>query len=209
MIAAAASARSFIDALHSNGPAPDCASKMRLYSWLVGDWDMDVVVYRSDGTKQTAQGWVSAGWVLEGRAIQDVFAAPRLFYGTTLRVYDPGLDAWRIHWTDPVNQVHFWQIARARGADVVQEGKETPSLARLYGSVPASGPQATIRWSFTDITPDSFRWCSERSTYGASWQLQREYFARRVGRGSDEVASDVSLTAREFGLASAFSKTAT
>jgi len=182
MIAAATSARSLMDALHSNGPAPDIAQRMRLYAWLVGEWDMDVVIYRSDGTKQTTQGWISAGWVLEGRAIQDIFAVPRLFYGTTLRVYDPGLDAWHIHWTDPVNQVHFWQIGRARGADVVQEGKETPSLARLYGSVPASGPQATIRWSFTDITADSFHWRSERSIYGASWQLQREYFARRVGQ---------------------------
>ncbi|HXJ92173.1 MAG TPA: hypothetical protein VMT20_04760 [Terriglobia bacterium] len=181
MIAAAAPVRCFSEALHSNGPAAEWAHKTHLYSWLVGDWDMDVVIYRSDGSKQRSQGWVSAGWVLEGRAIQDIFAAPRLFCGTTLRVYDPGLDAWRINWTDPMNQVYFWQIGRARGADIVEEGKETPSLARLYGSVPASGPQATIRWSFTEITPDSFHWRSERSVYGASWQLQREYFARRVG----------------------------
>ena len=38
-----------------------------------------------------------------------------------------------------------------------------------------------IRWSFTDITPDTFHWLGERSRDGGtSWQLQAEFFARRV-----------------------------
>jgi len=78
-----------------------------------------------------------------------------------------------IIWTDPLNQVCCQQIGRACGNDIVQEGKEPPSPA-LYGSVPAGGSEATIRWSFTDITPSTFRWRSERSINGATWQLQRE-----------------------------------
>jgi hypothetical protein len=40
---------------------------------------------------------------------------------------------------------------------------------------------AAVRWSFTEITPTSFRWRGERSPDGgANWQLQAEYFARRV-----------------------------
>jgi hypothetical protein len=169
----------FIEALHSEGPAADRAEKMALYAWLVGRWSMDAVFYRNDGTTQTAQGMICAGWVLEGRAIQDIFAVPGLFYGTTLRVYDPGLDAWHILWTDPLNQVYVNQIGRALGNEVLQEGKESPSLARLYQTSHAGAAEATIRWIFSEITAKSFRWHSERSTDGVNWQLQREFFAKR------------------------------
>ena len=82
--------------------------------------------------------------MLEGRAIQDVWILPGVFYGTTLRVYDPGIDAWHILWSDPVRQFYTRQIGRARGSDIVQLGKNDAGEA--------------VRWSFTEITPDSFRW---------------------------------------------------
>jgi hypothetical protein len=38
-----------------------------------------------------------------------------------------------------------------------------------------------VRWSFTEIRADSFHWLGERSLDdGATWQLQAEFFARRV-----------------------------
>jgi hypothetical protein len=158
---------SFIDALHSAGPASDRADKMGLYGWLIGDWEMDTVVHTDDGTTHRGRGEIHFGWVLEGRAMQDVWILPGVFYGTTLRVYDPGLDAWHILWSDPLRQYYARQIGRARGKDIVQEGKN------------ATGD--TIRWSFTEITPRSFRWTGERSRDGgATWQLQAEYSARRV-----------------------------
>jgi hypothetical protein len=59
------------------------------------------------------------------------------------------------------------QIGRARGKDIVQDGTDD-----------AGTP---VRWSFVDITPDSFRWLGERSPDGgAIWQLQAEFRARRV-----------------------------
>jgi len=62
------------------------------------------VAHLDDGTTHRGRGEVHAGWVLDGRAIQDVWILPGLFYGTTLRVYDPGLDAWHILWHDPLTQ---------------------------------------------------------------------------------------------------------
>jgi hypothetical protein len=88
-------ANSFIDALHTTGPAPDRADKMKLYGWLIGRWTMDAIVHRDDGTQHQDVGEIHFGWVLEGRAIQDVWILPGVFYGTTLRVYDPGLASWR------------------------------------------------------------------------------------------------------------------
>ena len=158
---------SFIEMLHTDGPAPDRSEKMGLYGWLVGSWEMDAVVHVDDGTVHKGPGEIHFGWVLEGRAIQDVWILPSVFYGTTLRVYDPGIDAWHILWSDPLRQYYTRQIGRAHGNDIVQEGKNDAGDA--------------IRWSFTEITPNSFRWRGERShDGGASWQLQAEFNARRV-----------------------------
>jgi hypothetical protein len=158
---------SFVDALHAAGPAPDRADKMGLYGWLIGDWEMDTVVHADDGTTHRGHGEIHVGWVLEGRAIQDVWILPGVFYGTTLRVYDPTLDAWHILWSDPLRQYYTRQIGRARGKDIVQDGKNDAGDA--------------VRWSFTGITPRSFRWTGERSRDGgATWQLQADFRVRRV-----------------------------
>jgi hypothetical protein len=158
---------SFANALHADRPASDRADKMGLYGWLIGDWQMDCTVHKDDGTIHEGQGEIHFGWVLEGRAIQDVWVLPGVFYGTTLRVYDPALDAWHILWNDPLRQYYTRQIGRAQGRDIVQLGKNDAGDG--------------VRWSFTDITPDSFRWLGERSRDGGStWQLQAEYLARRI-----------------------------
>jgi hypothetical protein len=175
----ASSAASFIDALNAAGPAPDRAEKMGLYGWLVGDWEMDAAYHLADGSTQRSRGEIHAGWVLDGRAIQDVWIVPPRgaqgprppaatdFYGTTLRIYDPAIDAWHIFWIDPVKQTYRRMIGRSRGKDILQEGKDEAGAA--------------VRWSFTSIAPDSFHWLAERSPDdGASWRLLVEFFARRV-----------------------------
>jgi hypothetical protein len=163
----------FINALSAVAPAPDRADKMSLYGRFIGSWQSDVFAYAPDGTRHAAHGEIHFGWVLDGRAIQDVWMIPRRldqvpgapvmpvagnWYGTTLRVFDPGIDAWQIFWIDPATQFYTRQLGRARGEDIVQEGND------------ASG--AAMRWSFTDIKPDSFHWLGERSADGgASWKL--------------------------------------
>jgi hypothetical protein len=160
-------AHSFIGALQSAGPAPDRAGKMELYGWLVGDWEMDAAVFAPDGSKHNARGEIHFVWALDGRAIQDVWILPGVFYGTTLRVYDPGIDAWHILWSDPLKQYYTRQIGRARGKDIVQDGRLENGDA--------------VRWSFSDIAPNSFRWRGEISSDGGvTWGLQAEFLARRV-----------------------------
>ena len=89
-----------------------------------------------------------------------------MFYGTTLRVYDPGLDAWHILWSDPLRQFYTRQIGRAQGDDIVQIGKN------------AAGE--TARWSFREITPDSFLWRGETSADGeTNWKRVVEFRAQR------------------------------
>jgi hypothetical protein len=157
----------FVSALLATGPAPDRADKMKLYGWLIGDWTMSAAIHADDGSVCKGEGRIHFGWALEGRAIQDVWILPGFFYGTTLRIYDPGIDAWHILWNDPVKQYYTRQIGRARGADIVQEGSTDNGEA--------------VRWSFTDIQPDSFRWRGERAAVpGGPWRLQAEFLARRT-----------------------------
>jgi hypothetical protein len=158
---------SFVEALLAGGPAQDRSHAMRLYGWLIGSWVMDATVYRDDGTEHHGAGEIHFDWALEGRAIQDVWILPGVFYGTTLRVYDPAIDAWHILWSDPLRQVYTRQIGRAHGRDIIQIGK--------------SDAGDTIRWSFTEITPESFCWTGERSRdNGTTWQLQAKFLARRT-----------------------------
>lgn len=178
-----------VKALLAACPASDRAEDLKLYEWLVGEWEMDVAMHGAGAPRQTMRGIISAAWVLEGRAIQDVFAVPGLFYGTSLRFYDPSIGAWQVFWIDPLKSVFFRMIGRAQGNEIVNEGKETPELARAYGLPEQSS--ATVRWIFGDIRPNSFHWRSERSSDGAHWSIQREYFVRRVARGQNSQVGKV------------------
>ncbi|HLL28642.1 MAG TPA: hypothetical protein VKT73_13445 [Xanthobacteraceae bacterium] len=163
---------------------------MRLYGWLIGRWEMDSVIDADDGTKQSGpRGEIHFGWVLEGRAIQDVWILPGVFYGTTLRVYDPGLDAWHILWSDPLRQVYTRQIGRARSqtgfirlaADQESRNRASPTSGDDIVQEGKADDGTPMRWSFTEITPDSFHWLGERSPNGGkTWKMQIEFFARRA-----------------------------
>jgi hypothetical protein len=152
-----------LKALHSEGHAQDL--DMRLYGWLIGDWLMDATIHGDDGATFEGPGEIHFGWVLAGRAIQDVWILPGVFHGTTLRIPDPALDAWHILWSDPVRQMYTRQLGRAQGGDIVQLGMNEGAM---------------LRWSFTRIKPDSFLWLGERSHDDGAWQLQAQLRARRV-----------------------------
>ncbi|MFA6268113.1 MAG: hypothetical protein WC670_20630 [Pseudolabrys sp.] len=157
----------FIETLSASGPAADLAAKLELYGRFIGDWVFDAVVNKDDGTQHRDRGEIHFAWVLDGRAIQDVWILPGLFYGTTLRVHDPGIDAWHILWSDPLKQLYTRQVGRAQGRDIVQLGTADHGVQ--------------LRWRFTEITPGSFRWLGERSTdEGATWALQADFKARRT-----------------------------
>ena len=89
------------------------------------------------------------------------------WYGTTLRLYDPSLDAWRILWSDPATNFFSQQVGHARGRDIVQKGLD-----------PRGGH---MRWTFTDIEPDSFSWMAEHSPDASNWRKVVDIRSRRVG----------------------------
>ena len=167
-------------ALEASARASEIPESADAYGWLVGSWELDVLHYwATDVAALAIKGEVHAGWVLEGRAVQDVWIMPhrsdRLrelgknmnMYGTTLRVWDPTIEAWRITWTNPAGDHHETQIGRRTGKDIVQIG------TRFDGT--------TTRWTFTEITQQSFHWLGEaQQPNDKTWKLEGEFRAQRV-----------------------------
>jgi hypothetical protein len=170
-----------IDALQSSGPHPALADKLRLFGQFVGSWDVEVVNYLPGGDRRVMSGEWHFDWVLEGRAIQDVWIAPRRGlrgepvdelgdYGATLRFFDPVLGAWRSTWIGPCKGYVKPFIARQVGEEIILEASFAP------GSV--------TRWIFSAITPDSFRWRHVESfDQWATHTLHQEMTARRRRAG--------------------------
>jgi len=167
-----------LDGLMSSGPAPDVADKMMLgFGRVVGQWDLDYTAQTPDGKKVAAKCEWNFSWVLDGRAVQDVWVCPSRAerardpklsgeWGSTMRVYDKKLDLWHVVFFGPslgnINQL----TARAVGGDIIQES--TDSVGHL------------MQWNFGEITPNSFHWYSQKSTdNGKTWTRQEDMYARR------------------------------
>jgi len=172
-------ASTLLDALQSKRPNAALASKLRLYGRFVGSWDVDIDFYPPEGLPKRAKAEWHFSWVLDGRAVQDVFIFPSRalragkpeepwwFYGTTFRWYDPALDAWHITYFEPTRPFALQQIGRAVGQDIEQMSDEVGGVTR--------------RWRFVEITADTFRWIGEMSRdQGKTWMLEMEMRARRA-----------------------------
>jgi hypothetical protein len=161
------------------GRSPEIPEAADCYGWLAGSWALEVRNYWGDVRGQGLTSEAHFGWVLEGRAMQDVWILPRRAdrtaeidrarnsYGTTLRVWDPRIEAWRVTWINPVTGARADLVGRWSGKDVVQIGSRADGAA--------------IRWIFSGITADAFRWTGESlAGDGQTWRLEGEFLARRV-----------------------------
>jgi hypothetical protein len=163
-----------VRALHAVGPFEGLSDNLRLFGQFAGTWDLEWHGQDSAGREVVVPGELHLGWILDGRAVQDVWRVPvdpadaqgmRGFHGTTIRFYDPAIGAWRSTWIDPLNGRVIQFIGRPDdGGIVLTEIDEDPHE----------------RWSFRDITADSFRWVGESSSDGGrAWVQYEEMLARR------------------------------
>src|SRR5687768_7282906 len=95
------SASPMIELLGADGPAAEHAEDLLLFGRFVGSWDVDATYFDHHGTVTgERRGEWHFGWILEGRAVQDVLFSPTIDeqrrtgapadeYGTTVRLYDP------------------------------------------------------------------------------------------------------------------------
>ena len=166
-----------IKGLLAHGPNPEMAEKLMLFGQFVGDWDiLEDRFYDSSGTRSLeenlSRGGLHWGWVLDGRAVQDVWMSidektgRAKSEGTTIRFYDEKIDAWQSVWISPTQGAVKKFVARQVGDEIVLEGKTTDGYP--------------LRWIFSDITPNSFRWRAEETRDdGENWAIREEMLIRR------------------------------
>jgi len=162
-----------IRGLLADGPDPEMREKLMLFGQFVGDWDILEARYpQPDGTEIKRRGEIHFGWILDGRAIQDVWMTyeekPHRVVpaGTTIRFYDPKIDAWRSIWIAPRRGVVQTSVARKVGGEIVLEGQTKEGYPE--------------HWVFSEITANSFRWRSvESHDNEKTWQLTEEMRVHR------------------------------
>lgn len=170
----------FATALVADGPSPELAEYARDLDWLVGGWSATVRDFSSDGRVHVSRGEWWFSWVLEGRAMQDVWISPPRTergaarpagsvvsrYGTTIRRFDRSRGAWRVTWINPATGAENELTGSRRGDSIV-----------LLGT--ADG--RPIRWQLVEIRADSFTWQGyQLEPDGTTWRLQAEFELERI-----------------------------
>jgi hypothetical protein len=160
-------------ALAANGPHASLGDQAKVLEQLVGNWDVEYLDILKDGREQRRTGQFIVAWVLDGRAIEDVWIVEpsegrqeREVYAD-IRYFDPKTRTWPTVFIDPehASTAKFTGGATLDGRLVLQ----TSDLGR---------PQN--RWSFTATGPDSFVFRDEFSSDGGeTWKLLSEDHLKR------------------------------
>jgi hypothetical protein len=168
--------QAMLELLQSPGPDADLRTELALFGQFVGSWKTSLTNYFPDGGSETVLGAWRFSWVLQGRAVQDVFVAPwpadsaggrYREYGTTVRFYDPSLGLWRIVWCGPVRGRQVLLRGRPVGDEIVLDGVEN---------------DVRLQWIFSDVQHDSFRWRAiESQDDGRTWKTVQEMGVQRAG----------------------------
>ncbi|NRQ32196.1 hypothetical protein HII36_10160 [Nonomuraea sp. NN258] len=167
---------SLSEVLFSEGPRPEAARELAFFGRLVGSWHVAVTNHHEDGDEELTGEW-HFGWVLDGRAVQDVWLAPTRAerartgdrsgeWGATLRFYDERSRRIRSTWIGPGRGWVMPFVAREQGAEMVLEG--------VFDEV-------HTRWIFSDVERDTFRWrAAESADGGRTWRVRQSMIATRV-----------------------------
>ncbi len=158
--------------LSAPGPHPSLGDRARTWSRFVGTWDCDFGFYLEDGSVKHTPGELEFGWVLDGRALQDLWITyPRQGekerrIGTSIRFFDDEANTWRVVFVSPQHRAVLTVQGGEEGDRIVLRGQDV------------DGGQ--LRWSFNDIKDDSFTWRGEKSRDGGTtWKLEEEHRMRR------------------------------
>ena len=161
-----------ITALASTNPNPSMGNEARTFDRFVGTWDCDFSLHLDDGSVRHKRGELLFGWILDGRAVQDIWITypadgqKDRTIGTSLRFFDTALKQWRVIFVGPQFNYAVNTQGKLEGDRIVLEGTDSDGLP--------------IRWSFNEMKPDSFVWRGEKSRDGGkTWKLEEEHHVTR------------------------------
>jgi hypothetical protein len=162
--------------LQAMGPHPSLGDQAKVFGRFVGTWDVEYTDFSKDGKVTHRSGELMVGWVMDGRAIQDLWIVypsgtrkEREVY-TDFRYFDPKSGTWPATFIDPENV----SVAKFTGGAVGDD--------RIVLQSQDINANMDTRWSFNDIRPDSFVFRDEASSDGGkTWRLQSDYHMKRRG----------------------------
>jgi len=170
----------FIESLISNDGHPRHQEKLKPYQRFVGSWIFDWVGHNEDGSTWTVPGEWHFSWILEGRAIQDIWICPKRHlrsfgkypdgeYGTVIRYYDFKEDCIKVIWIGPIlSNLNVFKVSHTEDRIIQDE-------------IMITDKEKISRWEYKNIKEDSFKWESyvsndERKT----WKMDQEVYAKRM-----------------------------
>lgn len=163
-----------IAALRAAGPHPSLGEHARVLDRLIGTWDVEYMDIAKNGKEIHRSGELLVGWVLDGRAIQDVWIVYPSESGKEREVYadvryfDPKSHTWPAIFIDP----HDASFATFTGGAIGDDRIVLDSQDLVAGQ--------TRRWSFTDIRGDSMVFRDDASSDGGkTWTMKSEYHLTR------------------------------
>jgi len=164
-----------VTVLKAMGPHPSLGDEAKIFGRLVGTWDVEYTDFSKDGRETHRSGEFIVGWVMDGRALQDVWIVnpsgarqDREVY-TELRYYDPKSRSWPSTFID----VEHASVARFTGG-AVGDNRIVFDTQDFDGT--------DTRWSINNIRPDTFVWREEESLDGGkTWRLLAEHHMKRRG----------------------------
>ena len=163
-----------LNRLAAEGPDPAHREEMMLFGRLIGSWKLDMVSFPREGPARAFSAEWHFGWALQGRAVQDVLItrSPEgdvVGYGSTVRSFDPRNGRWWIVWQDPLAGEFSVLLAQDEGDSIVLRGEWT-----------LEGVTRSFRWTFSEITSETFHWGCHILEEGGEWRLAEEMRAKRM-----------------------------
>jgi hypothetical protein len=161
-----------ISVLGTANPNASLGDEARTFDRFVGAWDADFGFLHDDGTTTHKKGELFFGWVLDGRAIHDLWigypsgSTKERTIGSTIRFFDTATKQWRIVFVGPQYNSLVTAQGGREGDRIVLRGVDREGLP--------------FRWTFRDITDDAFHWQGELSHDGGkTWKLEEDHHMTR------------------------------
>jgi len=171
-IALLATDQPMIRALAAANPHPSLGEEGQTFGRLVGAWDADFAFHRDDGSVLHHKGEILFGWVIDGRAIEDLWIGypdsshAERYVGVTFRFFDTNRKLWRCVYVSPQSNYVVTVEGGREGDRIVLRGVD-------FDGMP-------IRWTYSEITHDSFHWQGEKSHDGGkTWKLEEDHHMTR------------------------------
>ncbi|HWZ63599.1 MAG TPA: hypothetical protein VNX02_11290 [Steroidobacteraceae bacterium] len=162
-----------VTALEALGPHSSLGDQAKVFGRLIGTWEVEYTDFSKAGKVTHRSGELIIGWIMDGRAIQDLWIVDpsgtrkeREVY-TDVRYFDPRSRTWPAIFIDPEHA----SVAKFTGGAVGDD--------RIVLETQDFDNKET-RWSANDIRPNSFVWREEESSDGGqTWRLQAQHQMKR------------------------------